>query len=138
MRLDLELEKALMLSHCRLQPSQLSSILFSQESLRGREMPINLIGLSEAAAMINDGDQVAVSGGMDMTPMALMRELVRRSAQKLRFVAAPGAGLSCDLLAGAGVLQSAEFAQVSLGEYGMAPNFRRCVQAGKLRTLDHT
>jgi glutaconate CoA-transferase, subunit A len=101
-------------------------------------MSINLIGLAEAAAMVKDGDEVAVTGSMDMTPMAFVRQLARRGARDLRFVAVPIGGIGCDLLVGAGALVSAEFAQVSFGEYGLAPNFRRRVQEGRLKTLDHT
>lgn len=101
-------------------------------------MAINLVGLSEAASMISDGDQVAMSGGMDMAPMAMVREMVRQGKRDLRFLASPIGGIGCDILIGAGALRSVEFAQVSFGEYGLAPNFRRYVQEGRLTTLDHT
>ncbi len=101
-------------------------------------MAVKLVGLSEAAAMIRDGDQVAMSGSMDMAPMALVRELIRQGRRGLRFVTAPTGGIGCDMLIGAGVVRSIEFAQVSFGEYGLAPNFRRWVQEGRLVTLDHT
>lgn len=99
---------------------------------------MNLITLAEAASMIEDGCQVAMSGSMDMAPMALVRELIRQGRRDLRFVAVPTGGIGCDMLIGAGALRSIEFAQVSFGEYGLAPNFRRSAQEGRLVTLDHT
>lgn len=101
-------------------------------------MSISLLNLAEAAAMVKDGDDVAIAGNMEMAPMAFVRELARRGVKGLRLVTVPTGGINVDLLVGAGALASVEFAQVSLGEYGMAPNFRRWVQEGRLTTRDHT
>jgi glutaconate CoA-transferase subunit A len=100
-------------------------------------MSINLVSLADAAAMVHDGDYVCIAGNMEMAPMAFVRELVRRGAKDLRVVAMPTGGINLDLLVGVGALASLEFAQMSMGEYGLAPNFRRAVEAGRLVTRDH-
>ncbi len=101
-------------------------------------MPNNLVSLAEAAALVNDGDQIALVGSMYTTPMAFIRELIRREVKDLRIVATPIAGVNADILIGADAVKSVEFAQVAFGEYGLAPNFRRYVESGRLVTLDHT
>jgi glutaconate CoA-transferase subunit A len=108
------------------------------QSRREEMMSINLLSLPEAAAMVADGDEVAIAGNMAMAPMAFVRALVRRWAGRLRLVATPTAGINFDLLIGAGAVASAEFAQIAFGEHGLAPNFRRWVETGRLRTRDHT
>lgn len=101
-------------------------------------MSVHLLSLAEAAAMVADGDEVAIGGNMAMAPMAFVRALVRGGAGRLRLVATPTAGINFDLLIGAGAVASAEFAQVAFGEHGLAPNFRRWVETGRLITRDHT
>ena len=101
-------------------------------------MSINLLSLAEAAAVVKDGDYVAIAGNMEMAPMAFVRALARRGARTLRLVTVPTGGINVDLLIGAGAVASVEFAQMTFGEHGLAPNFRRRVQEGRLATYDHT
>ena len=49
----------------------------------------------------------------------------------------PTGGLNVDLAVGAGLADRIHFAQVVLEEYGMAPNFRAAVQAGRLTCLEY-
>ena len=49
----------------------------------------------------------------------------------------PTGGLNVDLAVGAGVADRLHFAQVGLEEYGLAPNFRAAVQAGRLHCLEY-
>ncbi len=94
------------------------------------------VSLVEAAALVPDGATVALAGNLDMSPLALVWELVRQGRRGLRLVLVPSGGLAADLLIGAGVAESAEFGSVHLGEYGVAPAFKRLVEAGKFRPLD--
>lgn len=96
------------------------------------------VELADAAKLVQPGSLLAISGRIDLTPMAFVRELVRQGARELDFVAAPSTGLPIDLLIGAGAIRSAEFAQIQLEEYGLAPNFRRAAQEGRLTLRDHT
>ncbi|GAB4365892.1 MAG: hypothetical protein Kow00128_08890 [Deltaproteobacteria bacterium] len=96
------------------------------------------LSLSEAAAAVPSGSQVAIGGGMVMSPMSLVRELIRRRKTDLDLVVIPIGGINVDMLVGAGAVRSVEFPQVSLGEFGMAPNFRRAVESGRIRPKEHS
>ncbi len=94
--------------------------------------------LAEAAAAVPSGCRVAIGGAMVMPPMAFIRELVRQGKKDLDLVCSPIGGINVDMLAGAGCARSVEFPQVSMGEFGMAPNFRRAVETGTLETREHS
>ncbi|HEU5320081.1 MAG TPA: CoA-transferase, partial [Methylomirabilota bacterium] len=88
---------------------------------------------------VRSGSRVGIGGGpLAVTPVGLIREVIRGGARDLRLVAASTGGFGLDLLIGAGVAASVEFAQVVLNELGPAPNFRRLAESGRLRCLDHT
>jgi glutaconate CoA-transferase subunit A len=96
------------------------------------------VSLAEAAFAVPSGSRVAIGGAMVMPPMAFVRELVRRGKTGLHLVCSPIGGINVDMLAGAGCARSVEFPQVSMGEFGMAPNFRRAVESGSLETREHS
>lgn len=98
-----------------------------------------LIGLSEVGRFFQNGITVGIGGGpLLITPTALIREVIRTGVRNLRLVASSTGGFGLDLMIGAGVAQSVEFAQIVLNEYGSAPNFRRWAESGRIRCLDHT
>ena len=94
--------------------------------------------LAEAAGAIPSGSRVVIGGAMVMPPMSLVRELIRQGKKDLDLVCSPIGGINIDMLAGAGCARSVEFPQISLGEFGMAPNFRRAVESGRLETREHS
>ena len=96
------------------------------------------VSLAEAAGAIPSGSRVVIGGAMVMPPMSLVREMVRQGKKDLDLVCSPIGGINIDMLAGAGCARSVEFPQVSLGEFGMAPNFRRAVETGNLVTREHS
>jgi glutaconate CoA-transferase subunit A len=96
------------------------------------------VPLAEAAAAVPSGSRVAIGGAMVMPPMALARELIRQRKKDLDLVCSPIGGINVDILAGAGCARSVEFPQVSMGEFGMAPNSRRAVETGRLKPLEHS
>lgn len=96
------------------------------------------VPLSEAAAAVPSGCRIAIGGAMVMPPMSLVREMIRQGKKDLDLVCSPIGGINVDMLAGAGCARSVEFPQVSLGEFGMAPNFRRAVETGTLATREHS
>jgi glutaconate CoA-transferase subunit A len=100
-------------------------------------MPPVWTDLGAAAALVKDGDLVALGGHTRGAPMALIRELIRQGRRRLGLITVPTGGLNVDLAVGAGVADRLHFAQVGLEEYGMAPNFRAAVQAGRLRCLEY-
>jgi glutaconate CoA-transferase subunit A len=98
-----------------------------------------IFGLADAIAIIRDGDVVGVGGGpLYAAPMALIREIIRAGRRDLTMVLSPRSGLAADLLLGAECARVIEFAQVTLDEYGMPPNFRRLAQAGAIECREHT
>ncbi len=94
------------------------------------------VSLSDAAALVPDGAVVALAGNVDMSPLALVRELIRQGRRGLRLVLVPSGGLAADLLVGAGAAETAEFGSLHLGEYGVAPAFKRLAEGGRFRPLD--
>lgn len=98
-----------------------------------------LHSLPDAAALVQDGDQVIMSARMALAPMALLRELVRGGRSGLRLVSVVGGALNVDFSLGAGIAASLDTCSVTLGTYARAgPNFQRLVEAGRLRPLDNT
>jgi glutaconate CoA-transferase, subunit A len=94
--------------------------------------------LEDAAAAVPSGSRMAVGGAMVMSPMAFVREFIRQGKKDLDLVVSPIGGINVDMLAGGGAVRSVEFPQVSMGEFGMAPNFRRGVESGRIRTREHS
>jgi len=95
--------------------------------------------LAAAAALVRDGDQVVMGAGMERSPMALLRELVRQRRRELRLAGVVGGALNLDFLVGAGTAQSVDTCSVTLGRFARTgPNFARHVQNGRIRALDNT
>ena len=90
-----------------------------------------LMSLSEATALIRDGQSVALGGSLlHRGPSALARELARQGRRDLVFVKASPA-YDVDLLGAAGCLRTVQAGVVTFeAEFGMAPNFRRAVESG--------
>ncbi len=98
-----------------------------------------ILRLADAIASIRDGDTIGLGGGpLYAAPMALIHEIVRAGRRDLALILSPRSGLAADLLLGAGCVRGIEFAQVTLDEYGMPPNFRRLAQAGAIECREHT
>ena len=98
-----------------------------------------VVGLAEVAGLIRDGDVVGIGGGtLHAAPMALVREVIRAGRRNLTLVLTPRSGLAPDLLLGAGCARAIEFAQVTLDEYKLPPNFRRLAEAGVIECREHT
>ena len=97
------------------------------------------IALSDVPRHVRTGMTVGVGGGPVMiTPVAMLREVLRSGARDLHVVASSTGGFGIDVMIGAGAVASVEFAQIVLNEFGPAPNFRRYAEGGRLRCLDHT
>ncbi len=86
-----------------------------------------------------EGSLLGIGGqSIHMNPMGLIREVLKTSPRRFHLLASPVGGLGIDLLIGAGRAGCLEFAQVSLWEFGMAPNFRRAAEQGRIKLLEHT
>lgn len=99
--------------------------------MRARMRPDKRCTLAEAAALVRDGDTVALGGALSYRePMALVRELVRHGRRDLRLVGSAH-GIDVDLLVGAGVAGAVEESYVGFEQdLGLAPAYRRAAQAG--------
>ena len=91
---------------------------------------------ADAAAMIQDGAHVGVGGGMTMNPMPVIREVIRRGVRGLTLTPVLTGGYVADLMIGAGCVETVQFPQIVLDEFGLAPCFRRKVERGELKLLE--
>jgi glutaconate CoA-transferase subunit A len=93
--------------------------------------------LAEAAALVRDGDTVALGGALShREPMALVRELVRQGRRGLRLVGSAH-GIDVDLLVGAGVASAVEESYVGFEQdLGLAPAYRRAAEAGTVEVRE--
>jgi glutaconate CoA-transferase subunit A len=93
--------------------------------------------LDELAALVKDGDMVAVGGGLSSRePMAILRALLRRRTRGLRVVGSAH-GIDIDLLCGGGAVSCSSESYVGFEQdFGIAPNYRRACESGKVRVDD--
>ncbi|MGR9051834.1 MAG: CoA transferase subunit A [Gammaproteobacteria bacterium] len=95
------------------------------------------LDLSSLVAHIRDGDCLAIGGGLSWRePMAALRELIRQGTRGLRLVGSAH-GIDVDLLCGAdSVAVSAESYVGFEQDFGMAPNYRRACESGRVEVMD--
>ena len=95
------------------------------------------VSLAEAASRIDDGARIALGGfSVYQHPMAFVRELIRQGCRDLTVVGVVN-GPEVDMLAGSDGLRCIESSYVGLEKFGLAPNFRRRVQDGRLKMVDY-
>lgn len=91
-----------------------------------------LVRIEEAAGLVPDGARLALGGfGVYERPMAFARELVRQGRRNLTVVGHVN-GPEVDLLAAGGALSAVETSYVGLERFGLAPNFTRAVDEGRV------
>jgi glutaconate CoA-transferase subunit A len=94
--------------------------------------------LREAAALVADGSRLALGGqSVYQRPMAFVRELIRQRRRDLTVVGVLN-GPELDMLAAAGCVNRAETSYVGLEQFGLARNFRRLVEDGRLTVEDYS
>lgn len=102
-------------------------------------MRTKLTTLEDAARHIEDGHSVVMSGRMQSSPMALLREVARLRRRRLRLIGVVGAAINVDFLVGAGAVHTVDTCSVSLAPFvRTGPNFARAVMEGRLRPMDNT
>lgn len=94
--------------------------------------------VEEIAEAVPDGALLGVPADYSGVPMAVTRALVARGAKNLRLYCLPLTTLQGDMLVGAGCVADIEAAAVTMGEYGLAPNFSRAFQDGEITMQDST
>jgi glutaconate CoA-transferase, subunit A len=101
-------------------------------------MPDKLVPLSDAVAAVNDGAHLTFGGfGHALTPMAFVRELVRRGPRQLE-LSAIAECWAVDMLAGANCISRARFSNVMFEGLGRCRNFSRRIEAGVIETEDYS
>ena len=91
---------------------------------------------AEAARFVQEGSHLGVGAGMAMNPMPVVREIIRRGVRGLTLTPVLTGGYVADLLIGAGCVETVQFPQIVMDEFGLAPNFRKMSQEGKIINLE--
>ncbi len=94
--------------------------------------------LVDAAQLVQDGQTVTFGGTLlQRVPAAFVRELARQGRRNLELVK-PSPAYDIDLLAAAGCVNRVQCGIVTFEQpFGMAPNYRRAVESGRLRLIEH-
>ena len=94
--------------------------------------------VGDAAAMIKDGQTVAIGGfGADNHPMALVREIIRKGTKNLTIIASATAGLEIDLLIGAGCVKKLIAPYVGQEMYcPIGHNYRKYVESKQIEVWE--
>jgi glutaconate CoA-transferase subunit A len=94
--------------------------------------------LAKAASLVDEADTVAFGGKtLHRTPTAFVRELARQGTTDLTVIGVANS-MDVDLLAGLGSVEAIHYGYVGFEGYGLAPNFRREVEAGRLEAKEGT
>lgn len=97
-----------------------------------------VVSLKEAVSWIEDGSIVAFGGNiLNRSPSAFVREIARQGKRGLEIIKTAGA-YDVDLLCAAGCVSRVHAGFVSFeNEFGLAPNYRRMVEEGKVEACEH-
>lgn len=92
-----------------------------------------VVTAAEAASLVSDGDVVALQTmATQMSPMTLVRELIRQERKGIGLVCLVG-GIAVDWLAAAGTIDRFIGAAVSMEQFGLCQQYRKAVEAGRVR-----
>ena len=97
-----------------------------------------LMSLTQAAALVQDGDLLALGGNaLTRIPAAFVRELARQGRKDLSLVKTAGA-YDVDLLCAAGTVAQTQTGYVGFENlFGLAPSYRRSVEEGRVQAVEH-
>ncbi len=97
-----------------------------------------LVSLAQAASLVCDGDLIALGGNaLTRTPAAFARELARQGRKGLALVKTAGA-YDVDVLCAAQAVAQTQTGYVGFENlFGLAPSYRRGVERGGVRALEH-
>jgi acyl CoA:acetate/3-ketoacid CoA transferase alpha subunit len=97
-----------------------------------------LITLEEAANLVKDGSSIVCpSFGYEKVSFAFIRELIRQKKKDL-YLYGSGMNVDADMLIGAGCITAAEIGHIGFENIGLAPSFRRAVEAKKFKVEDYS
>lgn len=93
--------------------------------------------IEEAVASIKDKSLLALGGNaLHRSPIAFVKELIRQDKKELAIIKTAGS-LDVDLLAGAESLRAVYGGYIGFEMYGLAPQYRKGVQAKKIKVQEH-
>lgn len=96
-----------------------------------------LASLAAAAALVHDGDHIALGGIWSANcPSALVRAVIRSGATDLTLSAGPATGFAAELLIAAGRVRRAYLPNLTFEHLGMAPAFRLAVQEHAVEVVE--
>lgn len=96
-----------------------------------------LMPAPQALAGIENGAKVIAAGvHFSNTPLALVRELIRRRVRDLEIIPTPATGLWVDMLLAAGAVRKIWVSYIGMEFMGLAHNFRRAVESGTVEIVD--
>jgi glutaconate CoA-transferase, subunit A len=99
-------------------------------------MKDKLVDLEQALAPIGSGSVIALGGALlRRQPNAAVRALIRRGVRDLT-LQTWAATTATDMLAAAGAIKRYEGIYAGMFSHGLAPNFRRAVEAGEIDVRD--
>ena len=94
--------------------------------------------MKEAVDIVKDGNILAIGGfTLYRKPMAFLRELSKRNYNNLTVLTLAGS-IDCDILIGSGVASTVRSCYVGMEYFGLAPNFRRFVEKGRIKIVEET
>jgi glutaconate CoA-transferase subunit A len=94
------------------------------------------LGLKEAVSRISSGASIAIGGSLlRRQPVAIVHEIIRQEIRNLQLVTW-ATTIATDLLCAADAVRIWEGIYAGFFRHGMAPNFRRGVEQGRIQTRD--
>lgn len=100
-------------------------------------MKSKLTTLPDAVSRITSGSTVAIGGSLlRRQPMAIVHEMIRQGVTDLTLLTW-ATTLATDMLAAAGAIRRWEGIYAGFFRHGLAPNFRRAVEEGRIETHDY-
>ena len=95
------------------------------------------VSLDQAAALIRDNQVITLGGTLSQRiPSAFVRQLARRKVRGLELINS-SPGYDIDVLAAAGCVARVRSGMATMEQpFGMAPNFRRAVEQGRLKVIE--
>ena len=98
-----------------------------------------LMSLEEAiSTFVQDGDVVGI-GGLSFwrKPVSACREIIRQEKKNLTVCTFVG-GIEVDMLIGGGCISEVKASFVGMEVFGMAPNYRKAIEGGKIKVSEES
>jgi acyl CoA:acetate/3-ketoacid CoA transferase alpha subunit len=96
------------------------------------------MSIEEAVSLINDGDNLSISGfAHSLTPLAIIREMIRQGKKNLE-TTSMGECWAADFLCAVGGLRRVRISNYMFEGFGRCMNFSRAAQEGKIQVEDYS